>query len=98
MLRAARVVHRNSSWSLITNVPYLIVVPTKQLVWPYLYMKMKLINEFSTKTKKGLHYFWPKGGSDHKDFPVADFVLNGFVGGMTPVDDSHLDAGVFHRF
>ena len=95
MLRAERVVHRNASWSLIANTPYLIVVPTKQFVWPYLYMKM---NEISTEMKKGLHCFWPKGGGDHKGFSAAHLALNGFLGGRTPVDDLHLDAGVFQRF
>ena len=71
------------------------VVPTKQFVWPYLYMKM---NEFSTEMKKCLHCFWPEGGGDHKDFPAAHFALNGFLGGRAPVDDLHLDAGVFQGF
>jgi hypothetical protein len=46
----------------------------------------------------GLHCFWLEGGGDHKDFPSAHFAFNGFLGGRTPVDDLHLDAGVLQRF
>ena len=56
------------------------------------------MNEFSTEMKECLHCFWPEGGGDHKDFPATHFAFNGFLGGRAPVDDLHLDAGVFQRF
>lgn len=38
MFRAARYVQRYASVSLIANTPYLMAVPTKQFVCPYLHV------------------------------------------------------------
>lgn len=51
MFRAARYVHRYTSVSLMAKRPYLSAGPTKQFVWPYLFIHhvTHLSNEHKTQ-------------------------------------------------
>jgi hypothetical protein len=44
-----------------------------------------------------LHRLRAEGSSDHKYFPATDFALDLGPGSRTPIDDLHLDPGVFLR-
>src|SRR6266404_2267737 len=94
MLRAARCVHTYASPSFAAKTPYLMAVPTKQLVWPYLYGHIRWVIRLGQTEIHG-HRFWTQRRGDQVHFSSAQFTLQGFLSCRSPLGHFHLDARIF---